>query len=94
MILNSFARCATPHICVKERESYAAGIATIIFKPFFQRIGRKGVMISGGVAFVVGAALQAGAVNMGMLIIGRLFLGLGIGFANQVSKGPGLRVYC
>ncbi|KAK9915451.1 hypothetical protein WJX75_009367 [Coccomyxa subellipsoidea] len=60
-----------------------AGIATIIFKPFFQRIGRKGVMISGGVAFVVGAALQAGAVNMGMLIIGRLFLGLGIGFANQ-----------
>ncbi len=43
-------------------------------------------MISGGIAFVVGAALQAGAVNMGMLIIGRLFLGLGIGFANQVSQ--------
>jgi hypothetical protein len=62
-----------------------AGIATIIFKPFFQRIGRKGVMISGGVAFVIGAALQAGALNMGMLIIGRLFLGLGIGFANQVG---------
>lgn len=60
-----------------------AGIATIIFKPFFQRIGRKGVMISGGIAFVVGAGLQAGAVNMAMLIIGRLFLGLGIGFANQ-----------
>lgn len=62
-----------------------AGIATIIFKPFFQRIGRKGVMVSGGAAFVVGAALQAGALNMGMLIIGRLFLGLGIGFANQVG---------
>ncbi len=43
-------------------------------------------MISGGVAFVIGAALQAGAVNMGMLIIGRLFLGLGIGFANQASR--------
>lgn len=61
-----------------------AGIATLVFKPFFQHIGRKGVMICGGVSFVVGAALQAGAINMPMLIIGRIALGLGIGFANQV----------
>ena len=32
--------------------------------------------------------LQAGAVNMAMLIIGRLFLGVGIGLANQVRLSP------
>lgn len=31
---------------------------------------------------------QAGAVNMAMLIIGRLFLGVGIGLANQVRLSP------
>jgi predicted MFS family arabinose efflux permease len=55
-----------------------------MFKPIFQGMGRKGVMICGGVSFVVGAVLQAAAINMSMLIIGRIALGLGIGFANQV----------
>jgi hypothetical protein len=32
--------------------------------------------------------LQAGAINMAMLIIGRLFLGFGIGLANQVRLSP------
>ena len=32
--------------------------------------------------------VQAGAVNMAMLIIGRLFLGVGIGLANQVRLSP------
>lgn len=45
-------------------------------------------MISGGVSFVIGAVLQAAALNMPMLIIGRIALGLGIGFANQVCSLP------
>ena len=47
-------------------------------------LGRRGVMVTGGVAFIIGAALQAAAVNIVMLIIGRIFLGVGIGFANEV----------
>lgn len=48
--------------------------------------GRKGVLIIGGVVFLVGTALNAAAVNVEMLILGRLLLGVGIGFTNQVCK--------
>ena len=61
-----------------------ASVATILFKGFFRKIGRKGVMMGGGAAFLAGALLQACARSMPMLIVGRLCLGVGIGFANQV----------
>ena len=34
--------------------------------------------------FLLGSALNASAQNLGMLIAGRIFLGFGIGCANQV----------
>jgi len=37
---------------------FVAGILTIVCRSFFQKIGRKGVMITGGVCFLIGAALQ------------------------------------
>lgn len=46
--------------------------------------GRKLVMILGGGAFCVGAILCAFAQDLAMLIIGRVCLGAGVGFANQV----------
>ncbi|URE38332.1 Sugar transport protein [Musa troglodytarum] len=39
----------------------------------------------GGVFFLVGAAVDAAAVNVEILIVGRLLLGIDIGFTNQVS---------
>jgi predicted MFS family arabinose efflux permease len=41
-------------------------------------------MVAAGACFLVGAGLNAGAQNLAMLIVGRIFLGCGIGFANQV----------
>jgi predicted MFS family arabinose efflux permease len=41
-------------------------------------------MVFGGAAFVVGSAMQAGAPEIVTLVLGRIFLGVGIGFANQV----------
>ena len=41
-------------------------------------------MTIGGALFIIGAALQAGAVHLAMLIVGRVMLGLGVGLANQV----------
>lgn len=41
-------------------------------------------MALGGLAFVLGSALQAAAPVIEMLVIGRVLLGIGIGFANQV----------
>lgn len=40
-------------------------------------------MITAGAAFIVGAFLMAFAQNLPMLVIGRAFLGWGVGFANQ-----------
>ena len=41
-------------------------------------------MIMGGASFCVGAILCAFAQDLAMLIIGRVCLGAGVGFANQV----------
>nr|VDC77060.1 unnamed protein product [Brassica rapa] len=40
-------------------------------------------MFTGGLAFLTGALINAFAINVTMLIIGRLLLGVGVGFANQ-----------
>ncbi|CAK8570787.1 unnamed protein product [Lathyrus sativus] len=45
--------------------------------------GRKTSMFLGGFFFLVGALLNGLAVNIEMLIIGRLLLGFGVGFCNQ-----------
>jgi MFS family permease len=47
--------------------------------------GRRGSIMVGAVSFFLGAVLNAAAVNIAMLIIGRILLGIGIGFGNQVS---------
>ncbi len=41
-------------------------------------------MILGGAFFCIGAILCAFAQDLAMLIIGRVCLGAGVGFANQV----------
>jgi MFS family permease len=56
--------------------------------------GRKGILIIGGLIFLVGTAINAAAINVEMLILGRLLLGVGIGFTNQVCKClPELVIY-
>ncbi|XP_062176813.1 sugar transport protein 5-like [Alnus glutinosa] len=47
--------------------------------------GRKGILIIGGLIFLVGTAINAAAINVEMLILGRLLLGVGIGFTNQAA---------
>lgn len=41
-------------------------------------------MLIAGVFFIAGVILNAAAMNLAMLIIGRILLGCGVGFANQV----------
>ncbi|KVI10099.1 hexose carrier protein HEX6 [Cynara cardunculus var. scolymus] len=63
---------------------YVAGlIATFFASPVTRTFGRKPSILIGGVAFLAGAALGGAAYNIYMLIIGRVFLGVGVGFANQ-----------
>lgn len=63
---------------------YIAGLVASLFaSPMTRKYGRRASIISGGVSFIIGASLNAGAVNLAMLFIGRIMLGIGIGFGNQ-----------
>ena len=42
-------------------------------------------LIFAGLTFVVGAAIMASAVHIGMIIVGRLILGLGVGVGTTVQ---------
>ncbi|AES68430.1 putative major facilitator, sugar transporter, major facilitator superfamily [Medicago truncatula] len=63
---------------------YVAGFVTSFFASYVTRVfGRKPSIVAGGAAFLAGTALGGAAFNVYMLIVGRLLLGVGVGFANQ-----------
>ena len=58
---------------------YIAGmLASLAASGVTRRVGRRAVMLVGGTMFL------AGAVNIAMLIVGRILLGFGVGFTAQV----------
>lgn len=64
---------------------YVAGlIASFFASSVTKAFGRKPSILVGGAAFLAGAALGGAALNVYMLIFGRVLLGVGVGFANQV----------
>ncbi|KAG8381547.1 hypothetical protein BUALT_Bualt06G0133000 [Buddleja alternifolia] len=63
---------------------YIAGLIASFFAAMVTRdYGRKPSIIIGGLAYMAGAALGGAAINIYMLIIGRVLLGVGLGFTNQ-----------
>ncbi|PIA50312.1 hypothetical protein AQUCO_01300807v1 [Aquilegia coerulea] len=63
---------------------YLAGLVASFFASSVTRaFGRKPSILIGGAFFITGAALGGAALNLYMLIIGRLLLGIGLGFTNQ-----------
>ena len=62
----------------------AAMVAPIFASSVTTAYGRRTSMILGGLVFFVGSLLGGAAMNIKMLIIGRLLLGVGVGFGNQV----------
>lgn len=66
---------------------YLAALISSFFASTATRVlGRKWSMFAGGLIFLVGACLNGVAKNVAMLIVGRMLLGIGIGFANQVTS--------
>lgn len=64
---------------------YVAGLVASFFASSITRyFGRKPSILAGGAAFLSGSALNGAATNLYMLIFGRVLLGVGVGFANQV----------
>lgn len=64
----------------------AALIASFFASTITRMFGRKPTMFLGGLVFLVGSILNGIANSLVVLIIGRLLLGVGVGFANQVTK--------
>ncbi|KAF3955497.1 hypothetical protein ACB098_12G108300 [Castanea mollissima] len=63
---------------------YVAGLVASFFASSVTRaFGRMPSILVGGAAFLAGAALGGAAFNVTMLILGRVLLGVGVGFANQ-----------
>ncbi|CAI9087627.1 OLC1v1021745C1 [Oldenlandia corymbosa var. corymbosa] len=63
---------------------YLAALCSSLVASTVTRVfGRKLSMLFGGLLFLIGALLNGFAQAVWMLIVGRIFLGFGIGFANQ-----------
>ncbi|XP_050156693.1 hexose carrier protein HEX6-like [Malus sylvestris] len=63
---------------------YIAGLVASLFASLVTRAyGRKPSILAGGAAFLAGSVLNGAAMNIYMLILGRLLLGVGFGFGNQ-----------
>ncbi|KAF5200537.1 Hexose carrier protein hex6 [Thalictrum thalictroides] len=63
---------------------YIAGLVASFFASSVTRVfGRKPSILIGGASFLTGAVLGGAALNIYMLIIGRVLLGIGVGFTNQ-----------
>ena len=63
----------------------AALLSSLVASRVTRQFGRKLSMFFGGILFLAGALLNGFAQAIWMLIVGRLLLGFGIGFANQVT---------
>ena len=65
---------------------YFAGLISTFGASHVTRIyGRRGSILVGSVSFFLGGVANAAAKNILMLILGRIFLGIGIGFGNQAN---------
>lgn len=66
---------------------YLAAIVSSFIASFFcKKFGRKPTIQAASIFFLAGAVLNAVAVELGMLIAGRICLGAGVGFGNQVCS--------
>ena len=64
---------------------YLAGLTATFFASYTtRRLGKRLTMLVAGIFFIAGTVFNAAVQNLSMLIVGRLLLGCGIGFANQV----------
>ncbi|XVE49551.1 hypothetical protein DITRI_Ditri01bG0091300 [Diplodiscus trichospermus] len=65
---------------------YIAGlVSSLIAGRVTSTTGRRGSMIIGCFIFMIGTALNALALNVWMLIVGRVLLGFAVGFTNQAA---------
>ncbi|KAL2623571.1 hypothetical protein R1flu_003776 [Riccia fluitans] len=81
---NTYCRYDNQGLQIFTSSLYLAGlISTFAASWTTSHWGRRPSMLIGGVSFLIGAILNAAAQNLEMLILGRIMLGVGVGFGNQ-----------
>lgn len=84
---SAFCKYSDPMIQFFVSVLFLAGIVGAFIGSLTSKtIGRKYTMMLGGCFFLVGAAILAPAINVAMLIVGRVAMGLGVGIC--VQCGP------
>ncbi|GJN27424.1 hypothetical protein PR202_gb15448 [Eleusine coracana subsp. coracana] len=63
----------------------AGTLSSLVASRVTRRVGRQAIMLIGGMLFLAGSIINAAAVNIAMLIIGRMLLGFGLGFTLQAA---------
>ncbi|CAN6248881.1 unnamed protein product [Urochloa humidicola] len=63
----------------------AGMLSSLVASRVTRRVGRQAIMLIGGALFLAGSIINTSAVNVAMLIIGRMLLGFGVGFTLQAA---------
>ena len=65
----------------------AAIISSLVSSHLTRKVGRRNSLLTGGFLFLAGVVLNFTAVSISMLVIGRVLLGLAVGFTSLVITG-------
>ena len=83
--VSNYCRFDSELLTVFTSSLYVAGlVATLFASSVTRRFGRRTSILIGGTVFVLGSVFGGAAVNVYMLLLNRIFLGIGLGFTNQV----------
>ncbi len=77
--------CATSSWLTQVMQFRAASLATLPAAWLTRQRGRKASIVVAALCYLLGVGLNAGAVNLAMLVVGRLWQGAGVGFSLQAS---------
>merc|ERR1711976_38162 len=81
---NQYCKFDSPLLTAFTSSLYLAALVASFFASTVTRVfGRKWSMFAGGITFLAGSALNGSAEDVLTLILGRILLGVGVGFANQ-----------
>ncbi|KAK9134374.1 hypothetical protein Syun_013704 [Stephania yunnanensis] len=81
---NQYCKFDSQTLTIFTSSLYLAALLASFFASYItRRFGRRLSMLLGGFIFILGAALNGAAQDLAMLILGRILLGVGVGFASQ-----------
>ncbi|KAL2632967.1 hypothetical protein R1flu_004446 [Riccia fluitans] len=84
--VNNYCRYDSQTLQLFTSSLQLAGFFTSLVAGYTTRkFGRRITIICGGLAYFFGAVLNGGAADLSMLIIGRVFLGIGVGLTMQAT---------